>query len=339
MNLFAVTSALLAFVVGVGEKPAEKDEGQVFFTLPVCRRIQVGAEVLKPGATAWVAAEEGRFYPLGTFYRAAKGGSLLVAFGKESQVSVEDGASFATRAQKLGEKSRTIVPTGGEVSVSLPGNLKPGLFFVTTKSLTACNLAGDSKYSFADTGDGSDMTVRCVTGSLEVKGRHFAVPAMHAADAFRIRSSHDELETVLWGKSGDYVVRLDRGLVTRSEIQDDGGVKDVVSQEMLDWHLSVATRVQINRAVPGIGERLSVTMMTFDSAGTMKNHFAFAEGLAEVNTGELVVNSTEAEDVSKSAAAATTEAAADVVEEGAAEEMSEDSSSDDSSSDSSDDDF
>lgn len=338
MNFIAVIATLLA-AVAAAEKPSEKDEGQAFFTLPVCRRVQVGAEVLKPGASEWVAAEEGRFYPLGSSYRAVEGGSVLIAFGKEAQVEVSDGASFSTRAQKLGEKSRTIRLTGGEVSVSLPGTLKPDLFFITTQNLTICNPAGDSKYTFSDTGDGSDVTVRCVTGSLEVKGRHFTVPAMHAADAFRIRTSHDELETVLFGKSGDYIVRLDRGLVTRSDVQDDGSIKDVVSPEMLDWHLSVATRVQINRAVPEVGERLSVTMMTFDSAGTMKNHFAFTEGRSEVNTGELVVNQAEADDVSKSAAATTTESAATETEEEAAEsETSEESSSDDSSTESSNDD-
>ena len=335
MNLIAVIAVLLAATAA--EKPAEKDEGQVFFTLPVCRRIQTGAEVLKPGSSAWVPAEEGRFYPLGTSYRAAPDGSLSIAFGKECEVRVENGASFSTRAQKLGDKSRTIALTGGEVEVSLPGSLKPDSFFITAPNLTVCNPAGDSKYSFADTGDGYDATIRCVTGSLEVKGRHFTVPDMHAADAFRIRSSHDDLETVLFGKSGDYVARLDRGLVTRSEVQDDGTFKDVTAPGTLDWHLSVSTRVQINRAVPAIGERISVTMMTFDSAGTMKNHFAFTEGLAEVNTGELVINDTEAEDVSKSAAAATTEAAE--AEDGAAEEASEESSDDSSTTSSEDDEF
>lgn len=339
MNLIAVIAVLLAATAA--EKPAEKDDGRVFFTLPVCSRVEGGAEVLKPGASEWVAAEEGRFYPLGTTYRAAEGGSLLVAFGKEAQVEIANGASFASRAQGLGEKSRTIRLTGGEVTVRLPGTLKPDMFFIATPNLTVCNLAGDSKYDYADTGDGSDMTVRCVTGSLEVKGRHFTVPAMHAADAFRVRTSHDALETVLYGKSGDYVVLLDRGLVSQSEVQDDGTYKENVAPAVLDWHLSVATRVQISRAVPSVGERMSVTMMTFDSAGTMKNHFAFSEGRSEVNTGELVHNQTENDDVSKSAAATTTESAeAETEEEAAAEESEDDSSSDgESSSSDSDDDF
>lgn len=316
---------------------AQEDQ-KWFFTLPVCSRIQGVAQVLKPGATEWATAEEGRFYPLGSSFRAAADGEIVITFGKGSFVTVRNGASFATRAQTLSVKSRTVVLTGGEVSVNLPGNLKSGLFVVTAPSFTVKNLAGESKYVYTDVGDGCDATVRCVTGSLEVEGRHFGIPAMHAADEFRIRASHDDLETVLYGKSGDYVIRLDRGLVTRSEIQDDSTVKDIVSAETLDFHLSVGTRVQINRAVPSVGSRMSVTMMTFDSAGTMQNNFAYAEGRSEVNTGELVHKAESGDDVAKRQAEATTEEAADTEDEAAEEPAeAEDSSSSETSSDDDDD--
>lgn len=343
MNLLAVIGVLLATTVA--EKPAGKDAGQVFFTLPVCQRIQVGAEVLKPGATSWTSAEEGRFYPLGSAFRAASGGSLTVALGKGATATVEDGSSFGTRPQGLGIKARTIVLLNGELQLALPGDLGPGLCSVTSGSLTVVNPAGKSKYVTKETGDGIDLTVRCVTGSLEVKGRHFTIPAMHAADEFRVRSSRDDLETILYGKSGDYVVRLDRGLMAVDEIEDDGSLKQVSKAETLDWHLSVSTRVQINRAVPAVGERLSVTMMTFDAAGTMKNHFAFAEGRGEVNTGELIVEAEDSDAAAKNAAAATTDAAAADVEDESVEDDSagsasddEESSSDDASDSSGDDD-
>lgn len=335
MNILAVIAALFA-ATSTGTKTAEG--GPAFFTLPVCQRVQVGAEVLKPGAQNWVPIEEGRFYPLGATFRAAKGGSLTVAIGKGATATVEDGASFAMRAQALGLKSRTLVLTGGEVNLSLPTDLAPGLFSVTSGSLSVVNPAGKSKYILKEKGDGVDLTVRCVTGTMEVKGRHYSIPAMRAADEFRVRSSRDDLETVLYGKSGDYVVRLDRGTVTKDVIQDDGSVKHVATAEALDWHLSVATHVQINRAVPAVGERMSVTMMTFDAAGMMKNHFAFAEGRGEVNTGELVESTEENDDAAKNADA-TTDAEAEVVEDEPAENAdSEESSSTDDADASSDDD-
>lgn len=315
-------------------KEQQKDDTRWFFTLPLCRRVDGGGEVRKIGESEWQPVEEGRFYPLGSAFRASAANStVVIAFGKECSVTVENGAAFASCVQKLGEKSRKIVLTGGEVQVSLPNNMKDGLFSVETPGFSVCNMAGESRFVYADTGDGLEADIRCVTGQLKVEGRHFEVPAMHAADMMRVRCSHDNLETILYGKSGDYIVNLDRGQMVMSEVQDDGTVKDTVDSSKLEWHLSVSTRVQINRAVPAVGKRMSVTMMTFDSSGTMKNHFAFAESRPEVNTGELVVKAGGSEEVAKRAAEVTTEAAAAETEDepAAAEEENKDEKKEESS--------
>lgn len=331
----------------VAEAPAKPAAPAMrpYFTIPVCSHIDGSAEVLKPGAKTWTKLEEGRFYPLGSSFRAAKGSSLTIAFGKESTVTAAEGASFVTRSQPIGTPSRTIVPTEGEVTVKLPVAMGAGMFVITTPGFTIRNPAGESVVSYKETGDGSDAFIKCVTGSIAVEGRHFSIPAMRAADAFRVRTSHDGLESIIYGKSGDYIMRLDKGHVSRPEIQDDGTTKDSVAAEYLDWHLSVGTYVQINRAVPAIGERMSVSVMTFDPAGTMKNNFAFAEGRGEVNTGELIAQSEGDDSVKRGDADATTDSAADVeddeVEESAAEESTsssdDEATEDDSSSDDSDD--
>lgn len=313
MNPIVLIAAL--FAASAVEKSADKGNEIVsFYTLPTCQRVEAEAEVLRPGAKEWTILEEGRFYPLGSSFRAGKSGSAVIAFGKDSTVKIEKGSSFTTRAQALGVKTRTIVPLNGTVDVSLPASIKPGLFFVSTSSLTVQNAAGESKYVFSDKGDGIDLTVRCVTGTLDVKGRHFAIPSMRAADEFRLRASHDDLETVIYGKSGDYVIRLERGLVPTPKPQDDGTIKDVIKPESLDWHLSVGTRVQINRGVSAIGDRMGVAVMTFDPAGTMKNHFAFTEGRHENNTGELVPQQSD-DDVAKHADETTDSEATDIEEE------------------------
>ncbi len=316
---------------------AKTREERVFYTLPICRRVEGVCEVMKPGASAWEAAEEGRYYPLGSSFRTgAQGGALTVAFGKTCFAKIENGASFATRPQKLSEVSRTLVLTGGDVTLSLPSTLKPGLMSVTTASWTAKNLCGESKFSYRDTGDGSVADVQCLTGALSVEGRHYTIPQMHAADVVRIRSTQDELETILYGKSGDYVVQLDQGMRFVTEAKEDGTFEEVCESSTLDFHLSVGTRVQINRAVPDVGQRMSVTMMTFDSMGQLKNQFAYAEGRPEVNTGELVVTvSKDATSAAQRAAAeATTDEAAEVEEDAPAEETPSDegSSSDDETS-------
>lgn len=319
--------ALFAQDEDLGLKLPEKPKAKWFSTLPFCRRVEGGGEVRMPDSSNWVAIEEGRFYPFGSSYRAGEKGVVVMAFGKECNATIQNGASFSTRAQIVSVPSRTIVLTGGAVELSLPSNLDPELFFVTTPAFTIKNLAGDSHYQYRERSDGFEADIRCVTGMMEVEGRHFTIPEMHAADAFTLRSEHDHLETIMYGRSGDFIAKLDRGLVTREEIQDDGTVKNVVEPGVLDWHLSVATRVQINRAVPSIGSRLSVTMMTFDSAGEMKNHFAFTEGRSEVNSGELVINPKSSEEVAKKAAEVTNEAAAEATEEAAVEDSDESGSS------------
>ena len=64
----------------------------------------------------------------------------------------------------------------------------------------------------------------------------------------------------------------------------------------LDFTLSPRCRIDIARAKSSVGCRMVVSMMAFNSAGDMKNRVAFAEGRANVNSGELVVSTKAAED-------------------------------------------
>ena len=297
-------------------KVAERSASEIFSTLPFCREVIGQVEVLKPGASGWSHVEDGRFYPLGSSYRAGVGGHAVIAFGKNASVTIDSGASFETRAQPLGGRSRTIVPLSGTVVLSLPDNLPEGAFFVTTPGFTVKNLAGSSKYVYSDKGDGFDASIRCVTGTMEVEGRHFSIPKMRAANEFRIRCTHDNLVTILYGVSGDYIVKLDQGVATTSDIADDGTRVEKVGALALDWHLTPETRIQIDRAVPSIGEKMSVHTMAFDATGTLQSERSFCEGRAEVNSGELVIkDKADGDELAKRAAEATDEAAAEEQEE------------------------
>jgi uncharacterized transporter YbjL len=153
---------------------------------------------------------------------------------------------------------------------------------------------------------------------------------MHAADEVQIRSSHDLLNTFLYGKSGDYVVELDQGVKEISEFNDEGVMVKKVEKSSLKWNLSPETKIRIGRMVPSIGERMSVVVMTFDVSGEMKNHYAFAEGRAEVNTGELVAASKEEQEAlaKRAAEAAQSTASGDGASQSdgeAAQESSSDS--------------
>jgi len=261
-------------------EPSEK----FFRTLPLCRHLQGNAEVLYPGRMEWTAVEEGRFYPLGSIYRTVQPKTkMIVEFSKECYVSIEGVASFGTRRQGLGERSRSISLVSGKFDLNLPRNLPTNSFSVTAPGFTITSAIGKSTYSYEKTGDGDVAVIRCVTGSLKVKGMHFAIPAMQAADELKVRTSQDCLFTGLYGTSGDYELRLDQGMV---QVRDIEKGTTHVEPKTLVWKLSPRTAVRIHRARPAIGERMSVTTMTFEPSGRLVNRCAFSEGRYELNTGE-----------------------------------------------------
>lgn len=322
------TTALACAVLAVaatgwgedGEQPAAESAVSVkkgsarssFTTLPLCRLVEGAAEARRPGGD-WTEAEEGKFYPLGTAYRTGKGGRLVVAFGPESDVSLPPESEFGTRPQPLGHASRTVVLVRGMLQVKLADNLPEGVFFVTAPGFIVKNPAGESRYVYEDKGDGDQVTVRCITGSLGVEGRHFEILSMHPADEVVVRTSRDNLSTFLYGTSGDYIVKLDQGVRQKDEIGDDGQIKKVMEKATTEFRLSPKTKIVINRMVPAIGERMSVHTMAFDAAGERKSECSFCEGRAEINSGEMVAKEkVDSEELAKKAAEAaeTTEASA-----------------------------
>lgn len=327
-----VIAALTAFAV-VAEEETETAEAaettavqtnsavsvKAFTTLPLSRHVEGAVSVRRPNGD-WEPVEEGLFYPLGSYFRAEKGGLLVLAFGSGSAVTILSGAEFGTRALPIGKPFRTLVLVNGTIALRLPDNLPEGAFFITAPGFTVKNPAGESVITYENKGDGDVATILCKTGSLGIEGRHFDIPAMRAADEIRIRTSKDLLFTSLYGTSGNYVVNLDQGMCTHEEFGEDGSLKSVVEKGTLAWHLSPRTQAIINRSVPALGERMSVHTMTFDAAGGLKNERAFSEGRAEVNSGELVPQEkTDADELAKRAAEMTETTAATDVEEAPAE--------------------
>lgn len=349
LTIVAASAAALAFAqenetkVDSGEQASAEGEvattkaptPQLFTALPLCRLAENGAEVLLPLETAWSKAEEGRFYPLGARYRTRAGGKLMLMFGPESSVTIEGESEFATRVQPLSEKSKRIIELcRGTVSVDFARNTPQGAFFVSAPGFTVKNLAGESRYVYENRGDGDFVSVRCVTGTLGLEGLHFDIAELRAANELHIRTTRDRLTTFLYGVSGDFIVKIDQGVVTKAVVGDEGERKEVTAKSVLDWHLSPETKVRIDRLRLAVDGPMSVAVMAFDAAGELRHNFAFAEGCAEVNSGELVAApKQEVEDVAKRAAEATETSAADAedakAEDAEGEEKKEEKKADD----------
>ena len=163
--------------------------------------------------------------------------------------------------------------------------------------------------------------VRCVTKALSVKGPHFDAIAMRAANELRIVTSKDMLFTGLYGSRGDVLVRLDQG---RIQIKDYGTGEVKLEDKFLDWKLSPRTAVRIHRAKPAIGEKLAVTVMTFDERGDLKNRCAFTEKTVEVNSGELGPTSKKDREELAKRAASVAEMEAEAVSDSDAEDAGSD---------------
>ena len=262
-----------------------KKENKLFYILPYCYRCEGTVEVLRVGASAWEPIVEGKFYALGTSFRVRGDASrMILKFGQEAVVKVVGNGSFSVNMQKLNEMKRGITLLGGQVKLSLARNFPEGAFVVSAPGFEVYDISGEARCSYSLTGDGDEANIRCVTGSAKIRGRHFNVMAMRAAQELKIRTSQDSLYTGLYGESGDCIVKLAQGSVEEKDF--DSGEKKVV-ENTLEWKLSPLTKIQIHRSVPDIGERMSVAIMTFDANGNMHNRCVFCEGRAELNSGEI----------------------------------------------------
>ncbi len=322
------------------EKPAEEvvaaaetaaKPAKAFAALMRCTKASGAVQVLRPRTTDWIAATEGSYYPFGTAVRATGEGpeapKAVFTLGDKAELVIDRAAEFATREVAIGEAARALELRGGRVTVKLPRTLGVGLFTVVAPAFACENLAGESVFDYAPTNDGDEAVVRCVTGTLSLKGAHYAIPRMGAANQIRIRTTGDQLFSSLRGESGTCKVLLDQGLGIEKNFET-GEVKDVA--KTLEFEMSPKCAIKIFRAKSAIGGRVSVSTMTFGASGDMLNRIVFAEGLSSINSGELVISPKIPEGVKgakKAKAAADEDDDAETVEDDAPAEKADDEES------------
>ena len=319
-----MTAALAAALAGAGARAQEgssfdaaaeaaaamteaKAKQKVYHILPYCKTLEGGAaEVRRPGSEEWEPIVEGKFYALGTEFRTVGAvGKFVISLGKDVSVVVTGEGSFSMLPQPLGTRSRTVVLRGGEIVVSAPRTFPDGLLFVSAPGFMTSNNKGDVRYTYspAPDGDGDVAVVRCLNGEATLSGSNFVIKAMRPAGEIKIRTSHDLLFTGLYGINGDNDVELDQGRVVVKDMTTGEGHEE---EKTLLWKLSPKSVVRIHRAVPAVGKRRAVSVMTFDKDGDLRNRCVFAEHAVEVNSGEIgPVSQKEREELERRAAEAT----------------------------------
>ena len=240
-----------------------------------------------PRQDGFKPAVEGKFYPNGSVFRVSSATEPVVfEFGPDALVKVTGSAEFGTREIAIGERARTVTMVSGTIAVELPRTMPTGLFTVAYPNFTAKDLAGESKHELVPSGDGDEAVVHVITGMLAIDGPHYKIARMSAADRVRIRTTGEALFTSLRGEAGDYKVTLDQGISTYRD-PVTGETKDQVRS--LDYSLTPQCAIKIFRRRSQVGGRMAVSVMTFDSAGDMRNRYTFAEGSAKINFGEEIV--------------------------------------------------
>lgn len=294
-----------------GALPSAPPADKPFTALFKCTRVDGIVRVLKPGASEPVDAEEGRFYPMGTIIsttsEAGVNTSGEFAFGPLSTMKLVGTAEVLTCPIEIGEPTRTVELRAGRVLFNLPRTLKDGLFFVRAPFFGCSNLAGESQFDYQRLADGDEAVVRCVTGVLTLEDNrhgHYRIARMAAANQVRIRCSSDNLHATLRGESGDCKVELSQGMMMEKNIET-GEEKE--EKKTLVFTLSPRCAIKVFRRNSAVGGNMVVSIMTLDASGKIMHHCAFAEGRANVNSGELVIAPASSSDAEKEKAKAAAE--------------------------------
>lgn len=292
-SAYAQEAAESAPAEGAQEQKAKTEV--VFTPLVRCTAVNGIVQVLIPGSSEWTEAKLNKYYPLGSSFRSvgadqngAVNSSAEFKFGPKSVVSMSGAAEFSTKAISIGELKREMTVVSGLVKIALPRTLKDGLFSVKMPNFEVFNMAGESTFerTIDKAGDGDEVVVRVVTGAIALTGRHYKIERMGVANQIRIRSTKDNLFTSLRGESGDYVVKLDQGVMEQIKNFETGEKGNVTRS--LDFRLSPQCAVKIWRTKALIGDRAVISMMTFGPSGDLVNRCSFAEGRAQVNSGEMI---------------------------------------------------
>lgn len=248
----------------------------------------VDVEVRLPRQKDFAQAFEGKFYPQGSAFRVSgdETACAVFEFGEEVVLKTDGAAEFAVAENAGDAVNRTVVPVNGSFTVSLPRTFPTGRFSVAYPHFTAKDLAGESRHELTASGDGEEAVVHVITGILALEGAHYSVARMSAADRVRIRTTHDALFTSMRGEAGDCKVTLDQGV---SVYRDPMTGESKTQRRSIEFALTPQRAIKIFRKRSQVGGRMAVSVMTFDSAGEMRNRYTFAEGEASMNFGEEVV--------------------------------------------------
>ncbi len=281
---FAVCSALTLAVAQDGAQPAgadnaaavaepRQDEAKLFHPLVMVSMVQGVCEVLNPDVGSFAPAVNGKAYPLGTVVRTGPGSSAVLSFSARDTVSLLAGTEVAADRGE-GEKAvntRVLRLIAGQVNFDLRDNLPEGAFTIETANAACQNVAGRGDYRVFKEGDNDVFQAATITGTARVAGPHYSIPALRAANTVNIMTEANRSFSRLTSVSGDFKLVLEKG-----------------GEAPVEYAMSPKAVVKIWRENAPVGGRTIVSTLVVSPAGLAQHRFAYAEGRADLATGELV---------------------------------------------------
>ena len=283
MMLATVFGALLSTTVVYAQEESISQDVIRFEPAIQVRGLENGGmTVLKPSATAPIAALSYKAYPYGSTFTLDAGASCRLVFSGLSYVTLTGPATVTPIASDVYTKIVLNVQRG-DLKIAVDERAQPGQFTIKTQMGSFTSLKGTSTLYVGNISDGEvgedDFAYSVKSGVSVFEGLHYGMNEMTQANAFSATESAQTTETgkefrdtVLVGTSGEVKTTLPMG----------GENKGTVS-------IAPGTTLRVTRARHPSSKNWVVSVLTLFPNGRAQSYFCYVEGRGdEYATGDLL---------------------------------------------------
>jgi hypothetical protein len=234
---------------------------------------------MNPDVGQFEAAQHNKAYPLGSHFRTAAGSGCFLVFSPEDSAEILEQSEVMVTG--ISDDNRTchtlnVKIIQGGMKTTLRDNLKGNVFNINTPNAELKNITGRGEYSLTTEGENEIFQAATITGAASVKGPHYTIPALQAANTVNILTAPNRSLSRLTSVSGDFAILLHNG-----------------TGNPVNYGMSPQAIVKIWREVAPVGGRTIVSTLVVSPTGMARHRFAYVEGREALQTGELVESSEE----------------------------------------------
>ncbi len=253
--------------------PVDENQQQPAASIPLVRVVNIrgGCEVNNPDVGQFAPALENKAYPLGSVFRTGANQTAFLIFSARDSVQLFANTEVLVTRPEGNTDGRIVRLISGRIRTDLRDNLPEGSFGVETPNASCKNLSGRGDYTLSSDANGETLQIATVTGSARIEGPHYHIPALRAANIINIQTAADRSLSRLTTVSGDFAIILEKG-----------------DEEPVQFGMSPRAVVKIWRENAPVGGRAIISTLVVGPTGIARHRFAYAEGRANIATGELI---------------------------------------------------